>query len=212
MNTNEKKPLTSLNELIEATKLEDVDKIAPKFRKKNTMSDEQLEKIVQIIALNLDIDPKTALIGMILLFLQGAASAGTPPTMSVEIGNIVMEKRHIMNACFNVTGHQFIRRIAESMAETIGLFAYKNHLAGELAYRINNKLKAENGTSLTEMEMAFCSSFSQAIPNLENKSERLAKLLAEDYQKRFENKKKSDKSINNNSIKAKKTKGKGRRR
>lgn len=102
------------------------------------------------------------------------------------------EKRNIIDACNTVTGHKFIRRIAETLALSIGKFAYNNKLVGELGYRINNKLKAEKGESLNELELAYCSSFSQAISNLEEvTSERLSKLLAEDYQRRFEKQRKS---------------------
>lgn len=165
-----------------------VEEIAPNFRKKNILCNEQLEKIIQILSVNLEISQDKALIGTILLFLQGAASAGAPLTMSIDLGGgKFIEKRNIITACSGAAGHQYIRRIAEALAIEIGEFAYNNNLAGELAYRINSRLMAETGESLNEREMAFCSSFSQAIPNLsEISSERLTRLLAEDYQKRFE--------------------------
>lgn len=171
-----------------------VEEIAPDFRRKNNISDEQLEKIIKIIQTHLGMKRTTqVIVGMNLLFLQGAASAGAPITMSVNLGEgICMEKRNIVDACNTVTGHKFIRRIAETLAPQIGRFAYNNKLVGELGYRINNKLKAEKGESLSELELAYCSSFSQVIPNLnEITSERLSKLLAEDYQIRFEKQKKS---------------------
>lgn len=183
-----------LEDILEISKNAKVEEIAPNFRKKNLLTQEQISKIVQTISTNLEISPERALIAMYLLFLQGAASAGAPITMSVDLHNgKCVEKRNIINACKMVTEHQYIRRIAETLALEIGEFACNNRLAGELAYRINNRVKAETGTNLTEREMAFCSSFSQAIPNLaEVSSERLAKLLAEDYQKRFEGKKKNN--------------------
>lgn len=198
----------NLNEIIEISLKTRVEEVAPNFRKKNTLTNEQIEKIIQTISLNLGISPEKVLIGMNLLFLQGIASAGAPTTMSIELGDgKFIEKRNIIDACNLVTGHKFIRRIAETLAMQIGNFAYKHKLAGELGYRINNKLKADKGESLNEKEMAFCSSFSQSIPNLtEETSERLAKLLAEDYQKRFENKKrqKNENTQINNNIKSKK--------
>jgi len=200
----------NLNEIIKATMNKRVEDVAPNFRRKNVLTEEQIEKIIRTISINLEIDPEKVLIGMILLFLQGAASAAAPVTMSVELGNgKFIEKRNIVNACNVVTGHIFIRRIAETLALQIGNFAYQNKLAGELGYRINNKLKADTGESLNEKEMAFCSSFSQVIPDLSDiTSERLAKLLAADYQRRFENKKKQTKidNIPKNNVRGKKKK------
>lgn len=185
-----------LDNLVQRSLNENLDNVAPNFRKKNTLSDDQIERIIKTISINLGIPPEKVLIGIYLLFLQGAASAGAPATMVVELGDgKCIEKRNLTSACSLVTGNAYIRRIAETLAIQIGDFAQKNKLAGELAYRINNKVKAETGNNLSEKEMAYCSSFSQAIPNLaEITSERLSKLLAEDYQRRFENKKKkSDK-------------------
>jgi len=200
----------NLNEIIKATMNKRVEDVAPNFRRKNVLTEEQIEKIIRTISINLEIDPEKVLIGIILLFLQGAASAAAPVTMSVELGNgKFIEKRNIVNAYNVVTGHIFIRRIAETLALQIGNFAYQNKLAGELGYRINNKLKADTGESLNEKEMAFCSSFSQVIPDLSDiTSERLAKLLAADYQRRFENKKKQTKidNIPKNNVRGKKKK------
>lgn len=181
----------NLKNLLESSTSLKVDDMAPNFRKKNVITNEQLEKIIKTLSLNLTISDQQALIGMMLLFLNGAASQGAPASMSIDLGEgKVMEKRNIVNACSVATGHQFIRRIAETLAKIIGEFAYNNRLKGELAYRINNRLKAESGECLNEKEMAFCSSFSQVIPDLaEITSERLTRLLAEDYHKRFDTQK-----------------------
>lgn len=210
MNTTKENSF-NLEEIINKSMQNKVEDIAPNFRRKNTLSKEQIEKIIQTISLNLELSPERVLIGMNLLFLQGAASAGAPVTMSIELGDgKCMEKRNIMTACNVVTGNIYIRRIAETLAKEIGEFAYTNKLAGELAYRINNKLKADTGESLNEKEMAYCSSFSQVIPDLsERTSERLSRLLAEDYQKRFENRKKQKPENNTNT---KQNKGKRNKR
>ena len=181
-----------LEEIIKKSLEIKVEEVSPSFKKKNTLSCEQIEKIIQTISFNLNIEPEKALIGIYLLFLQGAASAGAPLNMSVDLGNgKYIEKKNIVNACNLVTEHTYIRRIAETLAKEIGDFAYKKRLVGELAYRVNNKFKAETGNSLTGLEIAYCSIFSQVIPDLsEITSDRLARLLAEDYQKRFELKKK----------------------
>jgi hypothetical protein len=81
--------------------------------------------------------------------------------------------------------------MAEAMAVTIGTYAEKNRLRGELAQKIETAQKAETGEGLTDKELAWCSSFNQHLENLsELGSERLVKLLSVDYNKRFVNKKK----------------------
>lgn len=194
--------------MIEGALEQKVDDISPNYRKKIKMSDEQVQKIIESISLTLGInDSKKVLVGVMLLFLQGAASEGTPVTLSVQIGEKTLEKRNIIQACEYIERHKYIRRIAETLAPIIGEFAYRNKLSGEFAQRINNKLKAESGETLTEREMAFCSSFSQTIPNLEElTSSRLVKLLAEDYSRRFDNKKKEIRLENINKIQSKKVK------
>jgi len=195
---NKIQKITTFDEIFEKAMETEIDDIAPNFRRKTILSEEQIQKIIQAISLNLGLTEEKAVIGMSLLFLQGAASAGSPITMSIDLGEgKFIEKRNIIDACNLVTGHKFIRRIAETLALQIGNFAYRNKLVGELGYRINNKFKAETGENLNEKELAFCSSFSQAIPNIsEITSERLSKLLAEDYQKRFETKRKYQENDN----------------
>lgn len=198
MNTNlnsTEESTKKLGDLLKLSMESKVEDVVPNFRKKNQMTDEQVENVIQTISLTLKISPERVLIGIMLLFLQGAASAGAPVTMSIDMGEgKCIEKRNITTACEMVAGHQYIRRIAETLARQIGEFAEKNKLAGELAYRINNRYKAETGNNLTDKEMAYCSSFSQSIPDLADiTSEKLVKLLAEDYQRRFENKKKVSK-------------------
>lgn len=93
-----------------------------------------------------------------------------------------------MNAYSLATGNQFIRRLAEKLAIPIGFFAEKNGLRGELAQRIERGHRAVNGENLSPKELAWCSSFSQCIPNLpELASERVQQLLSKDYNERFQN-------------------------
>lgn len=205
MKTTDEKDLNviKLDDLFKESLKLTIDKILPDYKKKNVMTRDQVEKIIESIKVSLEVTPDKVLIGMMLLFLQGAASAGTPLTMSVDLGNNkFIEKRNIVNACTLITGHPYIRRIAETLAIEIGSFAYRNKLSGELANRINTRYKAETGNNLSDLEMAYCSSFSQTIPNLSEitKSENLSRLLAEDYQKRFENKKKTNTNVLNSSV------------
>lgn len=184
----------NLNELSSnILKEDDLGKIAPNF-KKGILDNGEVEKIIRLTANDIDITEKEALIGIMLLMLKGAASGGTPQTLAVELkGGKTIAKRNVMGAYYAVTGNNYIRRLAETLAINIGEFAEKFNLNGELAQRINTALKAEKGESLNTKELAWCSSFSQNIPDLqERSSERLVRLLAEDYKKRFENKKKVD--------------------
>lgn len=162
--------------------------------KKPTVTYDQIERIIKAISINLRISEEKSMVGIMLLFLQGAVSTGAPLSMSVEVeSGVHLDKRTLLYTCKMVTGHEYLRRIAEQLAIPIGYFAQIHGLKGELATRINNRVRAETGKNLTSIEMAYCSSFSQQIPNLTQicGSERLVKLLAEDYQNRFDNTKKN---------------------
>lgn len=181
----------NLTEIFESALESDLNTVAPNYNK-DLLSPEEKRKIIKKIANDIETTEEDTLIGTILLMLKGAASDGTPQTLSINLRNgKTIAKRDVAAAYLSVTGNQFIRRLAESMAVEIGTFAEHKKLTGELAQRINTLLKAETGEILTEKEMAWCSSFSQNLPDLANKSsERLVRLLAEDYKTRFENKKK----------------------
>lgn len=173
-----------------------LEEIAPNY-KKGVLSKTDKERIIEKIALEVGIPLSDALAGTILLFLKGAASSGTPSTLSIDLrGGKTIAKKNIQASYMAVTGNTFIRRLAEALAIEIGEFAFKYGLSGELSTRINTILKSESGERLTPEESAWCSSFSQEIPDLaQRSSERLVKLLAEDYKKRFENKKRTKKEI-----------------
>lgn len=180
--------ISNLAAELKTYKLED---IAPKF-KKGVLSEEDVNKVIEKIAKDIDTTKSLALAGTMLLMLKGAASGGTPQTLSVELQDgKILAKRNVVAAYLSVTSNTYIRRLAESLAVEIGEFAQAHNLPGELAQRINTAIKAESGEILTMNEMAWCSSFSQNIPDLAYRSsDRVVKLLAEDYKKRFDNKKK----------------------
>ena len=186
---------------------ENLETIAPNYSK-NVLSDDDVTKIIDKIASDIGVTKQDALAGIMLLMLKGAASGGTPQTLSVDLrGGKVLTKRNILLAYVAVTNNTYIRRLAESLAINIGEFAERFGLCGELAQRINTSLKAETGEVLTSKEVAWCSSFSQNIPDLaERSSERLVRLLADDYKKRFENKKKYNKNISISVVKKSKKK------
>jgi hypothetical protein len=197
--------LTDLTQAITQALNIPVDSVSPEF-KKGQLPDEQVNKVIGTIASIRDMPIPLVIIGIILLFLKGAAS-GTPLSLSVEIGAFELSKRDLLNAYQAVTGNKFLRRMAEAMAITIGTFAEKNKLRGELAQKIETALKAETGERLTSKELAWCSSFNQHLENLpELGSPRLVKLLAADYNKRFvekKNKKEKEKEKGDSTPKAK---------
>lgn len=197
--------MDNLEKLTESIKLEKFEDIAPNY-KKGALSSEDIDTIIDKVAADIGSTREEALIGIMLLMLRGAASGGTPQNLSVELRNgKTMAKRNIMGAYVSVTGNNYIRRLAESLATSIGVFAEHFGLQGELAQRINTLLKAETGETLSAKEIAWCSSFSQNIPDLASRStERLVKLLAEDYKRRFDNKKKTNKGNNPKQQKKKK--------
>lgn len=174
---------------MEELKTSDLQTIAPYF-KKGVLTDEEAEKIIEQTANSIGTTKENALTGTICLFLKGAASNGTPQNLEVLLKDgKSLAKRNLMGAYVSVCGNQYLRRLAEKLAIDIAEFAEMHGLNGELASRINTILKAESGEVLTAKEAAWCSSFSQNIPDLaERSSERVVKLLAEDYRKRFENK------------------------
>lgn len=143
---------------------------------------------MKLIANNIGMTKRDAVAGTMLLMLEGCASRNTPINLEVILPDgKVLSKKNVMGAYLAVTGNTYIRRLAESLAVTTSEFAEFFELKGELVQRINNLLRAKSGETLTKKEAAWCSSFSQNIPDLADRSsERLVKLLAEDYQKRFQ--------------------------
>lgn len=161
-----------------------IESVSPGF-KKNQMSEDEVNKVIITIANIHNMPPAFVIIGVILLFLKGAAS-GTPLSLSVEVSEFELSKRDLLNAYTAVTVNNFLRRMAEAMAMPIGQYAERNRLRGELAQKVENSLKAETGERLTAKELAWCSSFNQHLENLSDlSSERLVKLLSADNNKRF---------------------------
>lgn len=194
-----KKNTTNINDLMKNIKQNNksIETLAPNY-KKSILGSEETNMIIKKIATDLDITEEEALAGTMLLLLKGASSDGTPQNLSVELKNgKTLAKRNVQGAYLTVTGNNYLRRLAESLAIQIGEFAEHFGLNGELTQRINTSLKAESGEVLSPKETAWCSSFSQNIPDLATRSsERLVRLLAEDYKKRFEGKKKYKTSEN----------------
>lgn len=205
-NLEENSPVLDLDQLQEDALKQPVADVAPEF-KKSLIKNEEISQIILHVAQTFQIEPAIALIAIHLLFLKGAASEGTPQSLSVDVAGRTISKRDLIYAYEKTTGNNFIRRLAESMAISIGKYAEANGLRGELAQRIEVNLRVAEEPPLTPKEAAWCSSFSQAIPNLTDFSgERVTKLLAEDYSRRFgggkrtqPDKKKTEKALENKS-------------
>jgi len=170
----------------EAMKLS-IDSVSPDFKRTN-LSEDQVTKVIDYLASNFQLKREQVLVGIILLFLKGAANNSTPVTLSVDVDGKEISKRDLQNAYGLVTSNAYLRRLAEALAIEIGTYAELNGLKGELAQRVETSLRAEKGETLSFKELAWCSSFSQQLPDLAQRaSDRLCVLLAADYSKRFSN-------------------------
>jgi uncharacterized protein YeeX (DUF496 family) len=206
--------VSSLESVLDQSLKIPVESVSKDFKKTN-MSEAEVAKVLETLAVKFDMEVHDVAIAVALLFLNGAASSNTPLTLHVDVNKTYIAKRDLLDAYKLVTDNLYIRRLAEAMAEFIGKYAEKNKLKGELANAIETTLRAESGESLSPVEAAWCSSFSQQLPNLkELSSERLVKLLAADYSRRFEQAKAKNaaKAANTKEVAASKgNKGKGKR-
>jgi len=160
-----------------------VDQVAPGEQQKQSISEDEFNKFIKQLADAYGIPNHYALVGFTLLCLKGACNASAPDTMTVTIvdpdGNQVdVAKFELVYACRSATGHTFIRRMAEYAAIHIGEYAELNGLAGDLANKLNKMAIAKGEGPLTPKEKSWASSFSQTIPNLEEKAVAQAKLDA----------------------------------
>jgi len=186
------KPEKDFNSIkLEASSL-DVKDLAPTEAMPVTrISSDQVQEIVTKVAADMQVSPPVALASIYLLLNKGAANVKAPNSMQVNVLNekkeeVSLSKLDLMAAYRRVTGNNYLRRLAETLAVEIAQFAEKNGLRGELATRINNKLVSNSQVPLTLKEMAWASSFCQSVANLASlSSDRLPGLLAEDYSQRF---------------------------
>lgn len=206
--------LTAANslELIKAAALKtDIKDVAPLEAAPSTrIPPDTVGEIIAQIAANLNIQPVTAMIGIFLLFLKGAANANAPNSMEVKLLDsqgltISLSKLELLATYKRIAGNNFLRRLAEALACEISQYAENHNLKGELANKLNTKILSEGGVPLNSKEMAWASSFCQGIPNLsELSSDRLPGLLAQDYSNRFSNVKKGSNQPKTNNASKKK--------
>ena len=163
--------------------------------KKNMVTKEECKSIVKTLATTHGINESQAFSAIALLFLKGAANRSAPETMSVTVTNAdgtktEVLKYDVMYACHTVCKHKFLRRLAESLAVEISVFAETQNLNRDLAVALNNCLLAQGDPPLTSKEKAWASSFCQALPGLDTYvGQCVPAKLAADYNGRFVNKK-----------------------
>jgi hypothetical protein len=140
----------SITDLAKKILMDDLEVIAPNF-KKVILGDKEVFQIIDKLSTDMEVTKQEALTGIMLLMLKGAASAGTPNTLSVQLKNEkFITKKNLMSAYVAVTGNVYIRRLAETLAIHIGEFAENFNLQGELSQRVNTMLKADTGEILTQ--------------------------------------------------------------
>jgi len=145
----------------------------------NFIKEEEIGKIVNGLAETHGISAKQALIGIMLLFLKGSASPGTPDSLRVtpsfpvddKLTSIVITKNDLLFHYNRVMGNKYLRRLAETLRDPISIFAQKYGLRGDLAQKVNNLLIAKGKNPLTPKQKAWCSSFNSNNPALETDPE-----------------------------------------
>lgn len=179
-----------LEQLLTEANKTPIAKISPQETKQEWHTPSEIQNIINQLADTMGLDTHTAFIAIALLFLKGAANKGTPTTMSVAVMESSNQTEVSKSDLIYVYRKNFknihIRRLAESMAVLISRYAEAQGLSGDLAKKINISLLKKKEATLTRKEAAWCSSFCQSNPKVEEVSERLAGLLSEDYLTRFQ--------------------------
>lgn len=193
-----------------------------KSESSKTVSLEQVNSVMERIAKTKEISKKTATLACAALFRKGAANAGAPDAMEVEVicpitkVTTTVSRYDIAMALQFTVGHKTVRKLAEALAPqmlTANLLLIKKNplldLRGDLANRINRKLSIRKEETLTREEEVCCATYAQWMPNLNEiaSSTRLKSLLDEDLNARRKKKNKpvQSKSQSNN-LNPKKTK------
>lgn len=97
----------NINQLSKDILSEELHIIAPNYIK-GAISTEEQDKIIDGISKDLEITHKEALAGTMLLFLKGAASSGTPSTLSVDLksGKTIAKKEH--SRCISLSNRKLL--------------------------------------------------------------------------------------------------------
>lgn len=163
----------------------------------NLCTPEEIRSVGKATASAYGIAYPTAIRAIGEMIRRGGANASTPESFTVEIrcpetGNIaIVEKRDIVNFVTRHANGKSCRNLAEGMAEGIvkfGVLSVKANPSidrpGDLAKKIDNRLKHKREPPLSPLERVGCASFAQWLPNLDElvESDRLSGLLAEDLE------------------------------
>jgi hypothetical protein len=170
------------------------------------ISQEQILRIIEALSVLHGISNDAGFRAVALLFLKGAANKSAPNGMSVIVKGIdgqetIIKKSDLMMCYNSVTGNNYIRRLAESLACEICMFAEKNNIPGDLAIAANNYYVAQGELPLTKQEMSWSNSFVQYEQNVITDIPRVAQFLAQDFRNRFTKTKKPKKPKNKKEIK-----------
>lgn len=198
MDQNPETDTKFLNELQESLSQYDETTIIPNKAAKKVTT-QQLNGIIEKISKNKEIDRSTTMLAVATLFRKGAANAGAPDTMEVDLvcpktnRSTSISRYDLVTAMQLITGHRTIRKMAEAMAPQMvqaNLALLEKdpllNLQGDLANRINRKLFTRQQPALTRKEEICCATYTQWMPNLNElaESDRLANLLTEDLNAR----------------------------
>lgn len=183
--------------------------IIPKSESSKKVSLAQASSIMERIARIKDISKKTATLAVVELFRKGAANAGAPDSMEVEVRCPItgvttsITRYDVVMALQSVTDHKTLRKLAETLAPQMLdanlQLIQQNPLMdrkGDLANRINRKLVLRKEDPLTRKEEVCCATYAQWMPNLNELAEstRLKALLDEDLNARRKRKNKPSQS------------------
>lgn len=174
----------------------------------SVISREQVNEVIHRLSTLKGVSFKTMAHAIVALFRRGAANAGAPDSMGVEIlcpetkQATELLKYEVSTILGAVTDQKNVRKLAETMAPEIISASLKlvkinplMDLKGDLANRMNRKLSLRKEPSLTREEEICCCTYAQWMPNLNElaNSTRLKNLLDEDLNAR---KKKTSKTNN----------------
>ena len=163
----------------------------------NRCTPEEIRSVGKATASAYGIAYSTAIRAIGEMIRRGGANASTPESFTVEIrcpeeGNVaIVEKRDIAKFVTRHANGKSCRNLAEGMAEGIvkfGVLSVKANPSidrpGDLAKKIDNRLKHNKEPPLSPLERVGCASFAQWLPNLDElvESDRLSGLLAEDLE------------------------------
>lgn len=167
-----------------------------KIYTKSEITEDQVNAIVNAIAVSKNLTRQMAEQGIYTLFLKGAAATKAPDTLAVtmevdDYGNDIsakftLSKGELMHAYKMHAGNSYLRRLAEALRDNISTFAEKAGLNGDLGAQLNIESLKENREPLTARQKAWASSFNQGNPLLEATPELLtvAILLAQDFSRK----------------------------